>query len=251
MREVGRDYCRGCDGESVQTFAGWATSDGHENSARPRAFYRRCTGCGTMRLVLGWPAGGREVNDAEGLCRSVLQTWLRRNDIGAAVGAIGRAYSAGNLDAEDGLSFLQAEVWKLYLRWEPARSEGSFLAYATALLPRRLAVWSRDASGEVGPRRKEPKAHAASVSVSRDQRTVEESDDEEGFAELEDMLDLSALPAGLTAALATSSLTTRRAVLLVSLGYSQREAADLIGVSESAVGQALRKLEKRARDADD
>lgn len=162
---IGRDYCRGCKGASRQSFAGYATGDGHENSCRPRAFYRQCEACGTTRLVLG------NVNDAEGLCRMVLGAWLKRSNTGAAVGAKDRPFGDGSLDADDGLGFLTAEVWKLYLAWQPKLSDDSFLAYASDLLPRRLNSWSRDASGEASTRakgRRFPKAHAASVSVSLD-----------------------------------------------------------------------------------
>lgn len=167
---IGRDYCRGCERPSRQRFAGYATADGHENSCRPRAFYRKCDECGTPRLVLGGPEKPH-VNDAEGLCRSVLAKWLRQHATDAAVGATDRPFGDGMLDADDALAFLQTEVWLLYTRWEPERSAGSFLAYASELLPRRLATWSRDASGEASERskgRRFPKAHAASVSTSFD-----------------------------------------------------------------------------------
>lgn len=173
---IGRDYCRGCKTASVQGFAGWATADGHENSARPRAFYRQCATCGTMRLVLG------NVNDAEGLCRTVLKAWLERAGTGARVrGGTDKPFGDGSLDADDGLAFLQAEIWNLYLRWLPHLSGGSFLAYAVALLPRRLAVWSRNTSGEAETRpggRRFPKAHAASVSTSLD--ALSSGPDDEG-----------------------------------------------------------------------
>jgi hypothetical protein len=166
---IARDYCRGCKGTSRQRFAGWATGDGRENGVRPRAFYRECERCSTHRLVL------QNVTDAEGLCRTVLRGWLAAHATDARVTSLERPFGDGALDAEDALGFLQGEVWKLYTEWIPERSEGSFLAYATALLPRRLATWSRDASGEASTRakgRRFPKAHAASVSVSLDGLTA-------------------------------------------------------------------------------
>lgn len=161
---IGRDYCRGCETQSVQRFAGWATEDGHENSCRPRAFYRQCERCGTPRLVLG------NLNDAEGLCRKVLKAWLDRSGTGAFVGPTGPPRSDGKLDAEEALAHLQQEVWRIYLAWTPELSP-SFLGRASKLLPMRLDEWSRDASGEAQHRpggRRFPKAHAASVSVSLD-----------------------------------------------------------------------------------
>lgn len=163
----------------MQKFAGWATGDGHENSCRPRAFYRTCESCGTQRLVLG------NVEDAEGLCRRVLRAWLQKSGTGASIGATDRPFGDGALDADDGLAFLQTEIWRLYLAWQPKLSAGSFLAYASGLLPRRLSSWSRDASGEAETRnggRRFPKAHAASVSVYVDGLRGGE-DGEGGFAD--------------------------------------------------------------------
>lgn len=164
-RAPAHDYCRSCAGPSRQTFAGWATGDGHENTVRPRAFYRQCA-CGAQRLVLG------NVNDAEGLCRKVLSDWLRASASGSHVGATGNPLSDGAIDADDALSFLLVTIWKLYTdEFHPARGVDSFMSMASYRLPRRLATWSREASGETETRAKGrvyPKAHAASVSVSLD-----------------------------------------------------------------------------------
>lgn len=177
---IGHDYCRGCEGASTQRFAGWATDDAHENSCRPRAFYRGCDRCGTQRLVLG------NVNDAEGLCRKVLKAWLDKSGTGAFVGPTGPPQSDGKLDAEEALAHLQQEVWRIYLAWTPKLSP-SFLGRASKLLPMRLDEWSRDASGEAQSRpggRRFPKAHAASVSVSLDGLNSGGDDDGADGAEL-------------------------------------------------------------------
>lgn len=159
---IGRDFCRGCNGASVQRFSGYATSGG-ENGVRPRAFYRQCDRCGLQRMVLG------NVDDAEGLCRDVLRKWGRRAGTGTAVRPL-VTFGNGALDMDDALSFLQGQIWDLYTKWQPTLID-SFLSYASGLLPKRLAVWSRESSGEAQERtggRKVPKAHAASVSVSLD-----------------------------------------------------------------------------------
>lgn len=52
----------------------------------------------------------------------------------------------------------------------------------------------------------------------------------------------------LTRALERSSLTTRRLVLLIYCEYSQREAADELGVSEARVAQLLKELRHKTAE---
>lgn len=215
-------------------FAGWA-SDGRENGVRPRAFYRRCTGCGLQRLVLG------NVEDAEGLCRAVLREWLRRVDTSARVGPVGAPTSDGRIDPGDALGWLQHRVWELYVKWDPMRSP-SFLAFAHELLSKGVRQWAADESGEPSDRahgRRSPKAHAASVSTSLD-----------GLAEAVDGMEHLDLGSALDAytsdaeidALRRSPLPTRRLVLLLYSGFDQTEAAAKLGVSPHKAGQMLKRL---------
>lgn len=221
---------------SVQTFAGFATTDARENGVRPRAFYRQCKACGTQRLVLG------NVDDAEGLCRSVLRSWLRGRNTAARVGETGPPVADGALDAGDALAWLQERIWQLYTKWEPTRNP-SFTSWASDLLGKGMGKWSIEASGEPEHRtngRRHPKAHAASVSTSYD-RLVDGEDGDTLGSFLADTVEMVTSLDHLDA-LRRAPLDTRRVVLLLHCGYSQAEAARRIGVSQSHVGNLIRDL---------
>lgn len=162
-----RDYCRGCGGETLHRFAGYATPDGRENTIRPRAFQRACAICGLIALVLA------DVRDAEGLARAVLDEHLRQH--GGASTATGPPVGPPPLDWEACLNYLFEQLWLLYSeKWNPAFGDqsGTFTGYATATLRKRRSSWIRDETGDASDRTKgrvHPKAHAPSVSTSLDE----------------------------------------------------------------------------------
>lgn len=235
-RETRRDYCRGCGTTGLQRFTRHATADGHENSCRPRAFYRACSRCGTATLALA------DVHDAEGLCRATLRDWLATVDTAARVGPTGPPTADGKIDAAEALGWLQERVWQLYMLWDPARC-ARFTAFATHLLRQGVRQWAQDASGEPTARehgRRAPKAHAASVSTSLD-------------ALLEAAGDADSISAGEHAdeyrthgrdALRRAPLETRRLVLLLYCGYSQVEAAAELGITAARAGAIVKKLRR-------
>lgn len=165
-RQTRRDICRGCSSRTLHPFAGWVTEDGHENSIRPRAYYRTCRDCGLLVMVLD------DVNDVEGLARAVLDQHLRT--VGGAATAIRKPFGPPPLDWDACLNHLVHVAWLLYVKsWNPAFGDGrvTFRGYATRKMQFEIPVWIRDGTGDASSRAKGrmyPKAHAPSVSESLD-----------------------------------------------------------------------------------
>jgi hypothetical protein len=166
-RQTRRDHCRGCSTDTLHPFAGWVTSDGRENTIRPRAYYRTCRDCGLLVMVLD------DVTDVDGLARAVLDKHLRPH--GGAATAIGKPVGPPPLDWDACLNHLIHAAWHLYERsWNPNYGDGrvTFRGYATHKMQLELAVWIRDETGDASSsgrkRRVYPKAHAPSVSGSLD-----------------------------------------------------------------------------------
>lgn len=165
-RQTRRDHCRGCSISTLHPFAGWVTEDGHENTIRPRAYYRTCRECSLLVMVLD------DVNDLEGLARAVLDRYLR--PLGGAATATAKPFGPAPLDWDACLHWLVHEAWQLYEQhWNPNYGDGrvTFRGYATRTMQLRLGVWIRDETGDANGRSKGrvfPKAHAPSVSTSLD-----------------------------------------------------------------------------------
>lgn len=178
-RATRRDYCRGCSSTTLHPFAGWATTDGRENTIRPRAYYRTCSGCGLLVLVLD------DVTDLEGLARAVLDKYLRSR--GGASTPVSKPVGPAPLDWDACLNYLVDEGWKLYERsWNPAYGDGrvTFRGYATNKMQHKLYSWIEDETGDASGRSKgrvHPKAHAPSVCRSLDQ-LLEQRDLDDGAA---------------------------------------------------------------------
>lgn len=180
-RQTRRDHCRGCGSRTLHVFAGWATEDGRENTIRPRAYYRTCRDCGLLVMVLD------DVNDTEGLARTVLDRYLR--PLGGAATSIQKPFGPPPLNWDAALHFLVHVAWQLYEKsWNPEYGDGrvTFLGYATRKMQYELTAWIRDETGDATSRAKgrvHPKAHAPSVSVSLDQLLEpDKRDDEKGRA---------------------------------------------------------------------
>lgn len=151
-------YCRTCGRPRRLRFGGYATAVGHENTVRPRAFYRSCPECALTLLVLGWPLDGH-VSDGEGLVGVVLGEWLRTS--GAEI--------SERIDRDELRGMLSETLWRRYLRWMPGGI--SFTSDATFVLRQRLKSWAREQLGGVQRRNGrgglytvQPKSHAVSDS---------------------------------------------------------------------------------------
>lgn len=162
-RGITRSHCRACGRPTRHLFAGWATGDAHENTIRPRAYYRTCEDCGLLVLVLA------DVDDTEGLARFVLDERLRV--LGGAATATQPPIGPPPTDWDAALNYLFEIAWLRYSRlWDPGYNV-RFRAYAIGAMRHKLNSWLEDESGEASGRSKgraHPKAHAASVSVSYD-----------------------------------------------------------------------------------
>lgn len=127
------------------------TEDAHENTVRPRGYYRSCQGCRIVVLTLA------DVDDGLSLCRSVAADWARR--AGAA---------CERVDLENVTGELFACLWGLYNKWVPSfgAGGGTFTGYATGILRRRIhryvAVDVGDPLNHGGP----PKAHSRNLADS-------------------------------------------------------------------------------------
>jgi hypothetical protein len=166
-------YCREEQDRTRWRFAGFATATGAENTMRPRAFYRNCCTCTLKVMTLG---GLLDVPDALGLCLAVLVEYKRLK--GQLVEAL--------FDEENVLGELNAYIWHLYNRWDPAHGAGTgtFRGYATAILRQKIKTFVARDNGDVAGGRTFPKAYSRSVSTSWE-GMIEQATDQPGSTGLE------------------------------------------------------------------
>lgn len=149
-------YCRGCEGESRQVRAG------HENSTKPLVEYWRCVVCGLQITSYA------DMSDAEGFCVGLAQRAVRSGRVAT--------YLYDEVRDE-----LQAALWNLYVKWDPAKGL-TFVSYASHQLPNALGTWWRDWFGRNGVIK--PLSHAVSLddrgrgrgADAEDQRTDHDPD---------------------------------------------------------------------------
>jgi RNA polymerase sigma factor (sigma-70 family) len=87
--------------------------------------------------LLSEPLPLADVENAELLCRKVLEDWLRSK--GAWL---------NEHEYDDALSYLLAEAWKLSRRFDPAKGTRSFSTFAFRILWKRVPSWYRQRFGD-------------------------------------------------------------------------------------------------------
>ena len=87
--------------------------------------------------LLAAPLPLADVDNAESLCRRVLDDWLRT-----------KSAFLNPTEHEDALSYLVAEAWLLSTRYDPERGTQTFSTFAYRILWKRVPSWYRQRFGD-------------------------------------------------------------------------------------------------------